>query len=272
MLPELHPDSTAPIWRIGYFNTSRYCWMGCAFCDFAKPLPNVALAEVPPGLNLDLVNQALDFGAVDRLKLHGGLSMREPFDYWIHLIRQIKGRTLKPLTAFSPVEIWQYHVREHRSLRDLLGLLKWAGADALGPGGSETFDVELRRAWSPYRMTPDQWLQVAEAAEQTGLPYHVGLMVMPRMPLAAVEAHLSALRHLRPAAWELKPFRSEKTALAVQGDAHLLEIADVVEHVRHSLSEAVIHVRLDAPRPDAAQILHAAGASAMLVPVWEVSP
>lgn len=273
LLPVLQPDAAAPVLSLGLLTTTRYCWAGCAFCRLAKPVPDIPLSEAPAGLTVEQIDRApVDWRSVQHLKLRGGLSLREPFDYWIHLVRDVKRRSSSPLTVFSPVEIWQYHIREKRSIRELLGLLKWAGADYLGPGGSETWNEDLRSQSSPYRMRVDEWVQVARTAEDVGLAYTAAMMVVPRMTESQWDDYVKGLQDLHPAYLELKPLMSGTTAWARHGDAHLLEVSSALRRMREVWPALSIYVREDLPSPDAAEVLGASGASAVLVPGWEIAP
>ncbi len=264
MLPDLQKAKMAPVLRVGNIITTRVCWMGCPFCDLsvirAKPDPGLSLAAVD---NLDphLASQA------DLIKLHGGLMLKEPFDYWLQVIRHLRDGYAGPVWAFSPQELWHFHQSERRSIRDLLAGLKWAGATALNPGGSES----LGHRWSSHRLSEAEWLTVAEAAARAGISLPAALIVPPSPPETLVDNYLSALAKAPIASLEIKPLRSQGTRLAKLGDAEMLELIPIIERVKEQSSHAV-SVRLDRERPDAQLFLSAAGADRFFVPTWTVEP
>ena len=273
-LPELNPQTQATVIPIGLLTTTRYCWAGCAFCRWAIPAPHKPLSESPAGLAWDQVEKAhVDLSQVAEVRLRGGLSLAEPFDYWIHFLRKLRRKTQGKIIGFSPVEVWQFHLTEHRTLRELLGLLRWAGVDRLGPGGSETWNEERRQHWAPNRITVDEWLRVAETARVMGLATTAGPIVLPRMPKEAWGEYLSGLGDLSPDLMELKPLRSEGTRLSRMGNTGVLETAQAVDAIRQLDARLPLYVRWEgSDYRDAQEILGAVGADGLALPLWEVAP
>lgn len=264
MLPDIQKAKMAPVFRVGNIITTRVCWMGCPFCDLAvtraKPEPGLSLRAVD-NLDTHLESQA------DIIKLHGGLMLNEPFDYWLQVIRRLRDRYTQPIWAFSPQELWHFHQSERRSIRDLLAGLKWAGATGLNPGGSES----LGYRWSPHRLSEAEWLQVSAAASRAEISLSAALIVPPRPPDTLVDNYLSALANAPIAALEIKPLRSQGTRVARLGDTELVELIPIIERIKDKSSHSV-SVRLDGERPDAQLFLSAAGANRFFVPAWTVEP
>jgi 2-iminoacetate synthase ThiH len=273
-IPELKSDVNLPIIPVGLLTTTTYCWAGCAFCRLAIPLPKVRLADAPAGLSLaHLSARGVDLNQASQIRLRGGLSLREPFDYWIHFLRRLRSQYTGRLIAFSPVEIWQYHLLERRSLRELVQLLQWAGVDLLGPGGSETWSHELRKRWSPHRLEPHEWFQVAHAAHQAGLGFSVAPIIGSHMREADWDEYLAVVLRYGPQEIEVKPLRSEDTRWAVHDSASILETAAAIHHFRVAAKSLPLYVCWDEkPLDDAAEIFAAAGADGLLTSVWEVAP
>ncbi|NMP23010.1 hypothetical protein [Sulfobacillus harzensis] len=263
MLPELDNHTLAPIWRVGHIYTTRYCWMGCPFCSLA-----VVASKPEPGLTLDQVDHAaVNFRNADVVKLEGGLLLKEPFDYWLKLIRHIRHKDVRKLWAFSPQELWHFHQAERRSVRDLLTGLKWVGVDGLNPGGSES----LHRAWSPHRLSPSEWATVAEAAHELGLTVRAALIVPPVPDGSLVNDYLAALGDTPVTGFELKPLRAAHTRLAQHGDAEWLEVIPLVQQLKDR-TPLPVHIRLDCWDDDARYLLSVAGADGFFVPDWTVAP
>lgn len=263
MLPELHPERMAPVWRVAHLYTTRICWMGCPFCDIAH-----MESKPQSGLSPDrLDHDGGPWDGVDLVKLHGGLSIEEPFDYWLQLIRDVKRRSSKPLWAFSPQELYHFHQKEHRSFRDLLAGLKWAGVEGLGPGGSES----LHTPWSAHRMTARDWATVARGARDLALSLTAALIVPPLSDPAIVDAFVQNLAAIPVTAIDVKPLRAAHTPLGHLGDTEMLEVVPVIQRLRE-LTDLPIYVRLDSRRPDAQLWLSSAGVDRFFVPAWSVSP
>jgi hypothetical protein len=274
-VPDLIDDARpAAIASVGIITTTRYCWAGCAFCRLAQPLARVELRRAPPGLSLSALHDAaVDWSAVSEVRVRGGLSLREPFEYWLHLLRAVKALFPGRITAFSPVEVWQFHQLEDRTVREIVRQLRWAGVDALGPGGSEYWQEGLRLKWSPYRITPEDWLEVARLAVEAGLAISVGPLVDPDNLWPDWYSYWAPLGDLPIAQVELKPLNSENTRLSVLGNCTLIETVQAV----HSLAQyrPNLPILVDWPGPesrDVAEVLGASGASAIRTTGWEIQP
>ncbi|MCY0898767.1 MAG: hypothetical protein OWU33_07465 [Firmicutes bacterium] len=270
MFVQVQPDVLAGNVPVGYLTTSRLCWAGCAFCRLASP---PTAHDRPKRWNPDNAIATHDLSRIRVLKVRGGLSATEPFDHWVRFLRQLAPQ-LAPGTimlAFSPVELWHYHVKERRSLRELARLLVWAGATAIGPGGSETWDAERRNRWAPHRLTVDQWWQVVECAEAVGLGYTLGPMAIPRQSHDDWHQYLQGIRPVAPLHIEIKPLNSDNTPLASEGHGHVLEVGYAAQILRAAFPSVPIYVRWPDPSPDVAQILGASGVTGLFVTQWEVS-
>lgn len=273
-VPDLSPQSAAPLIRVGTVTTSRYCWAGCAFCRLALPLPKVPAAMAPAGLSvIGLKTAAVDWSGADEVRVRGGLSLAEPFDYWLHIIRAIRAKVSGLLVVFSPVEIWQFHIMERRPLRDLLRLLIWAGADALGPGGSESWDAEQRKRWTPYRVTVEEWLMVARSATQVDLPVIAAPIVTPQDVDTDWAEYVAVLSDIPIFRVEVKPLVSDNTRLSVLGSAGPLETGLAVAAIREAIPGVRLVVDWNAhDAEDAQQLFGSFGADGLAVPMWEVVP
>lgn len=274
VVPELMSDTRAALLRRGTLTTAKYCWAGCAFCQLAVPLPKVPTHRAPAGLPRSaLDHSAADWAGVDEVHVRGGLSVKEPFDYWVQFVRDVRSRTAARLSVFSPVEIFQFHTVERRSVRDLLRLLIWAGADALGPGGSESFDPAIREHWAPYRLTADEWVRVATAATAVDLPVSVAPIVSARHHIVDWPAYFSPLADVALERVLLKPLRTAQTRLSAYGETSILGIAQAVRAISEVFPKVPVAVHYAGTHLDDARlILGSFGAYSVLVDQWEVQP
>jgi hypothetical protein len=272
-VPNLTSSVRAALIQRGTLTTTRFCFAGCAFCRLAVPLPKVPANRAPAGLALQSIESGLAWDDVDEVHMRGGLSLREPFDYWVQLVRRIREKTSARLVVFSPVEIFQFHTLERRTLRELLRLLKWAGADALGPGGSETFDDELRQHWAPYRLTADEWIRTAEVAAAVELPLHAAPIVTPKTTFEDWQRYCARLSAVPVERVVIKPLASEGTRLGSYGDTNIVLVADAVRVIKDHRPGLALGVHYSGGAVDDARLIFgSAGADSVLTDVWEASP
>ncbi len=268
----LEPEQRALLTPVGRLSTSRMCWAGCAFCRLAISSPRMSLPDAPPGLSVDrLQADDIAWDAAAFLKLRGGLSIKEPFDYWLHLIRRIKELSQAPLMAFSPVEVWYFHTQERRPVRELVRLLKWAGADFLGSGGAELWLSGLPLEWAPYRLTQSEWLTVADAARAADLRFAASILVPPT-GLSLSPDSIKVLQDVKPHHLDVKPLVSDGTHLGALGNANVVVTASSVNQLRQHLPEVPVYVDWAEEPEDTDAIFGSAGAERVLVPIWEVLP
>src|ERR1700739_717002 len=71
--------------------------------------------------------------------------------------------------AFSPLEIWQGASTLGIPIESFLSELKETGLGSLPGTAAEILDDEVRAIICPDKITTAQWLEVIEAAHETGL-------------------------------------------------------------------------------------------------------
>jgi hypothetical protein len=266
------PAKPVPTIRIGKLTTSTHCWMGCAFCNTAVMLPDVSLAKAPAGFALEQLGDLAKLAPVDWIKCRGGLSHRQPPAYWIQLIHTLSRLTSASIQAFSLVEIWQWHLKTRMAVRDLLFQLKWAGAAAIGPGGSEMAQASVRAQWSPYRMPPATWQRLARLADELAIPLVGAILVAPGLTATDIDYHLDWLMQSSLAWIEVKALRPQGTRLASLGPPHPLWVIEIVRRIKDRCPEKTVYVSGLEPDPDLRELLACAGADGQLVSQWEVTP
>ncbi|MDA8192594.1 MAG: hypothetical protein M0Z53_01160 [Thermaerobacter sp.] len=251
--------------------TTRACWMGCAFCDFATPVPlrnpgRVAAAIAPHQLPPSWPREEL-------VKIRGGLTVTEPFGYFVNLVRRIRHRTASPIQAFSAVELDHHHRVERRPVHELLSLLRDAGATNLGPGGGEWLIDPIRQQLSPYRLPAQRWLEIAVLAADNGISPAGLVGVAPFVDEEAMDTHLTALLQIRQLAHVVvKPFRPAGTKLAMFAAPHLLTVASIIEEIRRRRPSLPIYMSGTAIGEDGRWLLVNRGLTAFWDTVLEVGP
>lgn len=193
-----------------------------------------------PRATLERISQAFNgWAEADRVEVRG-LPDQGTFDSSIYILQRLRHMLRRQLWALSPQELFLYHHRERRPLRDLLFRLKWAGVTALGTGDEGLSDNETKILY-----------QIAEAV---GLGYVRGDVVHD-------------------------PFRSGTPGggnplhIEIPGypESLWLDLAELCYKTRRVHETLPIAVRLDRVHPDAALLLGSAGANFVIVPKWEVT-
>lgn len=272
--PDPIPSTPAPRLPVAKFTTTRHCWMACSFCDFSRFQPFIRRDQVPPGLSVDKARTAARaLPPVSLIKVRGGLSLKEPFGYWVSLVRAIRAETAAPLQVLSPAELYQHHRVEKRPVRDLLAELKWAGATYLGPGGGEILVDPLREKAAPLRLNTETWLAIARLAAQVGVAPTATLMVGGLGTPDEWRVHIDRLKQL--AGWhhiEIKPFRPDRTQLGTMGPPHLVTVLRAVRRMRAAWPDTPLYLSGPALSADGQILATAAGIDGFYQVVHECEP
>lgn len=185
---------------------------------------------IDPLLPLKEFERALsehDPRSVDLVKIRGGLSFNEPFEYFrtlVHRAHQHYGT----IQAFSPVELYQWHRMEQRPIRDLLAELHWAGATRIGPGGGEILIQAWRDRLSPYRIPAETWLEIAQLGWAVGIHPTAMMLVGDWLTVEDYQAHLNRLAQYRWARVEIKLYRRVPHHAELE-PSHLLKVLTLIE-------------------------------------------
>src|SRR5262249_6330608 len=105
----------------------------------------------------------------DQILMQGGLHPDLPFDWYLELLRDIKGRfPAVNVHGFSPPEIHFFHKKFRMPLEEVLARLKEAGLGSLPGGGGEILVDRVRKAIPRGKVLPDDWLEVYRAWHALG--------------------------------------------------------------------------------------------------------
>ncbi|WP_341661029.1 5-amino-6-(D-ribitylamino)uracil--L-tyrosine 4-hydroxyphenyl transferase CofH [Vibrio sp.] len=150
-------------------NFTNVCYMGCKFCNFAKPIKHKE-AEL---LSLDEIaeraQQAWDRGATE-VCIQGGLHPQIGADFYRNIVLAIKARLPKMhIHAFSPFEIWYGARRAKVSYKEFLHDLKLCGLDTMPGTAAEILDVEIRQQLTKDKLSTQDWVAIIKAAHEVGI-------------------------------------------------------------------------------------------------------
>jgi aminodeoxyfutalosine synthase len=161
--------------NVTYFNVNRHinptnvCVAHCKLCAFGRSPDspgayNFALEEIYKRAGDGVAEGATEFHIV------GGLHPDLPFEYYLTLIRGLKGRFPQVhLKAFTMVEVGYYARISKLSIRDTLLAMKNAGVDSLPGGGAEIFHPRVRKIICDHKVSGQRWLEIARTAHELGL-------------------------------------------------------------------------------------------------------
>lgn len=249
--------------------TTRACWMRCAFCDLSQFVALKGGAHIPPAVT---VQQFPDLWPDEQwVKIRGGLSVSERFEYFTHLVQALRQRTASPIEAYSAVELEYHHRVSQRPLHEMVRYLQYAGASTLGPGGGEWLSDPVRNQLSPHRLSAQRWLEIAQIAAQEGL-LPAGEVVVAPFAEDSLREHLQMLKEVPLAHIEIKPLRVARTALTMVEPPHLLALADVVSTTREHFPSLPIYLSGPDLNDDSRWVLLDRGLTKFLDPVTEVCP
>lgn len=231
--------------------------------------------RIDPSLSLKAFDRALserDASPVDLVKIRGGLSFNEPFEYFRTLVHRAS-QHYKSIQAFSPVELYQWHRMEQRPIRDLLAELHWAGATRIGPGGGEILIQSWRDRLSPYRIPAETWLEIAQLGWEVGLPPTAMVLVGDWLTIEDYQEHLHRLAGYRWDRVELKLYRHAPNHPELEG-SHLLKILTLIELARSYLGPIplVVSDPQGTLSNDAKLLMTGAGCQGFYQTLGEISP
>ncbi len=273
-LEVIYPQEASPTWDVLKLTTTRQCWMGCHFCDFSNFTPMKPAHPIAPSLPIPVAEKALKTleVKVDLVKVRGGLTFREPFEYFRTLVHRVSQHH-STIQVYSPVELHQWHRMEQRPIRDLLAELRWAGATGIGPGGGESLVQAWRDRLSPNRLSANAWIDIAQLGWDIGLPPTAMVLAGDWLSTDDYREHLSRLADFRWGTIEMKLFRASDAHPELES-SHLLKILTLIEMTRSYLGE--IPLVISDPRgelsDDAKILMTQAGCDAFYRTVAEVAP
>src|SRR5438270_1106310 len=161
-------------------NYTNICYFRCQFCAFSKGKLSENLRGRPYNLDMDEIvrrcAEAWERGATE-VCLQGGIHPEYTGATYLSVCRAIKQAVPGlHVHAFSPLEVWQGAKTLGRSLPDFLAELRDSGLGSLPGTAAEILDDEIRAIICPDKVKTAEWLEVMEAAHNSGLRSTVTIM------------------------------------------------------------------------------------------------
>lgn len=201
-LMEMHPEPYRTYVVDRNINYSNVCTAKCIFCNF-KTDPGQPDAYILSFEQIGKkIEELLDIGGTQIL-MQGGLvpDASDPsghglsFEWYLDLLNFIrKNYPTIHVHAFSPPEIWAFHLIYKMSLRDVLLRLQEAGLATIPGGGGEILVDRVRRKISQGKTLSDEWMAVMREAHALGMKTSATMMIGH---IETIEERIEHMRRIR---------------------------------------------------------------------------
>ncbi len=149
-------------------NYTNVCMSECRFCAFYRSVDDSEAYIISEKSLHSKITETIALGGT-QLLLQGGMHPELELDYYLNLLKYIKGNFSIHIHGFSPPEIFYIARKTGMSIRKVVEALVKAGLDSIPGGGAEILVDEVREKLSPNKCKADQWLEVMRVAHKTGL-------------------------------------------------------------------------------------------------------
>ncbi|MFW0883558.1 cyclic dehypoxanthinyl futalosine synthase [Candidatus Acidulodesulfobacterium sp. H_13] len=216
-----HPKNIVTFIVDRNINYTNVCTSECKFCAFyrkpgSKDAYVLSMEEI-----FDKIRETKELCG-SQILLQGGLNPALDFDYYLTLLREIKGKFDIHIHAFSPPEIAYFADLSGITVKEVIRLLKKAGLSSVPGGGAEILSDKVRRKISPNKINVDEWLGVMEEVHLSGLNSSATMMFGTVETDEDIIGHLFKLRNLQDRTGGFKAFipwsfQGKNTALNPRG-------------------------------------------------------
>jgi cyclic dehypoxanthinyl futalosine synthase len=216
----LHPGSVVTFIVDRNINYTNVCINRCRFCAFYRDPGSPDAYLLSKDELAGKIEETLDQGGTQVL-LQGGLHPDLDIEFYVDLLRFIKGRYRINVHGFSPPEISYLAGRHHLTVKETLGILKEAGLDSIPGGGAEILSDRVREVLSPKKIRTGEWLKVMEEAHLLGMRTTATMMFGSVEGPEDIIAHLDHIRGLQDRTggftafipWSFQPGNTELSRL-----------------------------------------------------------
>src|SRR6185312_11731552 len=149
-----------------HINPTNVCVYTCDFCAFRADLNSERAYVMERDQIVERARQAHERGATE-LHIVGGLHHKLPFDYYVDVVRWIKGAYPEiHIKAYTAVEVEFFAKIARLTIRQVLERLVEAGLGSLPGGGAEIFHPEVRELVCDAKASTETWLEVHRTAHK----------------------------------------------------------------------------------------------------------
>ncbi|HEY3421999.1 MAG TPA: 5-amino-6-(D-ribitylamino)uracil--L-tyrosine 4-hydroxyphenyl transferase CofH, partial [Methanocellaceae archaeon] len=152
-------------------NFTDKCTGTCRFCAFRNNIGyHLTTDEI-----LARVDGAKRFGATE-VCIQGGLQPDLYLDYYVSMLKAIKGKYEIDIHAFSPMEVYHMSKISGVTVAHSLKALKEAGLCSMPGTAAEILDDGIRSEICPGKLNTKEWIEVVSTAHRTGIPTTATMM------------------------------------------------------------------------------------------------
>ena len=158
-------------------NYSNICVAKCPICAFYRlPGHKEGYLRSPEEVAAMVEFFHRQYG-VTELHINGGFNPFIAPEYFDELFRAVKKKA-PHITIKGPTmaEVDYYARLWKMSWREVLSRWKEAGLDAISGGGAEIFAEEVRKVVAPYKISGEEWVEIAELAHKMGIPSNATML------------------------------------------------------------------------------------------------
>lgn len=183
-----------------HINPTNICLNRCAFCAFSRSKGEEGAYELTIEEMLYKLEGDHHAGGTRLSEVHivGGLHPDWPFEHYLNMIAAIRKRFPSlAIKAFTAVEIDHMAKISGTSVGETLAALKRSGLDLMPGGGAEIFAEGVRATLCPEKISGARWLEVMEAAHNTGIKTNATMLYGHRETVGDRVEHLLKLREVQ---------------------------------------------------------------------------
>jgi cyclic dehypoxanthinyl futalosine synthase len=191
-----HPESVVTYVVDRNINYTNVCQSGCLFCAFYRSKNHPDAYVISKASLARKITETLELGGTQIL-LQGGMHPDLDLDYYLELLRFMKGEFGIHIHGFSPPEIAYLAEKSNSNIKELIQRLQGAGLDTIPGGGAEILVDEIRSRISPNKCRADTWLAVMRTAHALGMKTTATMMFGHVEKPEHIVAHLMKIRALQ---------------------------------------------------------------------------
>jgi len=178
-----HPEEIVTYVVDRNINYTNICVSGCRFCAFFES-PNKDYGQgqdqdrgyvISNEELYEKIQETIDLGGTQIL-LQGGMHPDHEIDYYVDMLRYIKGNFDIHIHGFSPPEIDFIAKKSSLSIAQTISILKKAGLASIPGGGAEILCDDIRQKVSPNKCLSEEWLEVMRQAHLQGMKSSATMM------------------------------------------------------------------------------------------------
>jgi cyclic dehypoxanthinyl futalosine synthase len=177
-------------------NYTNVCKNKCKFCAFFRNKDDTDAYILSKRKLFHKIRETIKLGGTQIL-IQGGLHPDLGIDYYVDLLKVIKGKFNIHIHGFSPPEVCYMADSAGLTIRKTIKLLMEAGLDSIPGGGAEILSDRIRKKISPNKIGKARWLKVMEDAHKLGMKTTATMMFGSIEEPEDIIEHLDAIRRLQ---------------------------------------------------------------------------